>query len=111
MRIDDLTLTATIASQSGKAEESQRVSGDDSAGRPGGKPGTTGDRVQLSSLANHLANSLDEVSQARAVRVDRLAGLYRAGGYRFDSAQVSRALLAETLSESAGAGPSAKSQA
>jgi anti-sigma28 factor (negative regulator of flagellin synthesis) len=66
----------------------------DGAGKPAAGQGAgSGDRVQISSLAEALTTSQSQ----RAATVQRLAAAYRNGSYQVDSTSIARALLNESL--------------
>jgi hypothetical protein len=61
-----------------------------------------GDRVQLSGIAGRLSEVLRADSPNRLARLERLALDVAAGRYRAPSAEISRALVEESLSSGLG---------
>ena len=99
MKINDLNLTGTSASQTGRAQESQNLS------RAGtGKSSTSGgldrsnDRVEFSGTLSQLSRAVTTFESTRASRVQALAVAYQGGNYRPDSAATSKGMVDDALS-------------
>jgi len=104
MNIYDLNLTGTSATDTGRAQESQKPS------RPGtvksltsgvvdgsGASGSS-DRVEFSGTLSRLSRSLAAFESSRANRVQALAAQYQNGTYKPDSAATSKGMVAEAMS-------------
>ncbi len=106
MRVDDKYLAQSQAAQTGRtnaAQETQQIERSAEKNRAGKAwtPGT--DRVEISTLASGVAHVLEQASQERATKLQKLTADYAAGRYQVDSLEVSRAILAEI--RTVGAGP------
>ena len=95
LRIDDRSLAAGLA-QSRQLQQSHAVKryGELGASVPGA---ATGDRVDLSSLADRISAHFDNDEASSAARVDRLSALVRSGEYSVDSLAIAKGLVGETL--------------
>jgi anti-sigma28 factor (negative regulator of flagellin synthesis) len=97
MKIYDLQLTGASATETGRAQESQRT---ERAGGTGGRASGTsayGDRVELSSTLGRLSQAISADETDRASRVQALAAQYQAGKYQPDALGTARGLVAEAL--------------
>ena len=99
MRIYDTNLTGTSASETGRAQESQKLNragaGKTLAG--GGLDGST-DRVEFSGTLSRLSRSLATFESNRASRIQTLAAEYQKGNYKPDSLATSRGIISDALS-------------
>jgi len=95
MRVNDRNTLGPAASETGQAQELQRL---DRAGAS--RPGSSNagdDRVEFSSSLGTLALALSTDGATRASRVQQLASSYQAGRYRPDSEATSRGIVTEAL--------------
>jgi len=98
MRIYDRNSTGAPASESGRAQETQRIEREEGATSGATAADGVGDRVELSSTLARLSGALAAHGAHRASRVQALAAQYQAGKYRPDSAGTARGMVAEALS-------------
>ena len=104
MKIYDLNLTGTAATEKGRAQESQNLSraGTVKFPTPGVVDGSgvdgSNDRVEFSGTLSRLSRSLATFESARSNRVQALAVEYQSGNYKPDSAATSKGLVAEAIS-------------
>ncbi len=96
MRVDDRTLTASLASEAAAAQETQKSVGTVATGGAGGRCLHDQDRVVLSSLSGALHQAVLVDATRRAQRIEQLAQQYEAGRYVTDPVRLGRALVAES---------------
>jgi anti-sigma28 factor (negative regulator of flagellin synthesis) len=101
MRIYDVNLSGTSASESGRAQELQRA-GHEAGASLESAGGASSDQVSLSHALNSLANALSTDGGSRATKVQALAAQYRSGTYRVDSLATSRGIVSEALVQKGG---------
>jgi anti-sigma28 factor (negative regulator of flagellin synthesis) len=97
MRIQDRNLAGTAAAS---GTEVQQV-GRDQGGLGAQRGKLSEDRLSLSALVGKVSEHLESASAARAKRVEALAGQYKTGDLKIDSAQVSKSILKDALSSHA----------
>jgi hypothetical protein len=99
MKIYDTNLTGTSASETGRAQESQKLNrtGTSKPPSPGGVDGSN-DRVEFSGTLSRLSRVLTTFESSRASRIQSLAAQYQKGSYAPDSAATSRGIVADALS-------------
>jgi anti-sigma28 factor (negative regulator of flagellin synthesis) len=103
IRIDHQSLPGTGVSELSRAEEISR------SGKGGSKISTgasqqSGDQVQISSLSGGITETLSAIDARQSNKVQHLAALYASGRYKVDSAQISHAMVAQSVTA-----PAAKS--
>jgi len=95
MKVYDVNLTGPSASESGRAQETQKA---DREGNPRPATGTSSsDRVELSGTMARISRAVSSYSADRTNKVQMLAGQYRSGNYRPDSVKTSQGVVAEGL--------------
>src|SRR5258707_1322909 len=99
MKIYDTNLTGTSASETGRAQETQKLNRAVTGKTPtrGGVDGST-DRVEFSGTLSRLSRALATFESSRAGRVQALAADYQKGNYKPDSVATSKGLVSEALS-------------
>jgi Anti-sigma-28 factor, FlgM len=97
MRVDDRNLTSGPAVESGRAQDTQRISREDSL-RSGSKVDSSGgDQVELSSTLGSLSRAMSAYGTDRESRVASLTAQYRSGSYQANSLATSRGMVSEAL--------------
>ena len=96
MRIYDVSLTGSSASESSRAQDIQRTDAMNGSrtGRAG--PGTS-DRVEFSSTLGRLSQALSTDASGRASRVQALAAQYQSGSYRPDPMAITKGMIDDAL--------------
>ena len=99
MRIYDTNLTGTSASETGRAQESQKLNRAGTGKTPAGAglDGAT-DRVEFSGTLSRLSRALTTFESSRASRIQTLAAEYQKGNYKPDSLATSRGIVSDALS-------------
>jgi hypothetical protein len=101
MRVNDRNTTGVPASQTGRAQETQKPDrGGTTTSKVSGDSG--GDRVELSSTLGRLSHAISSFSTQRASRVQALTADYRAGRFQADSRATSRGVVSEALAAGRG---------
>lgn len=99
MKIYDLNLTGTSATETGRTQDSQKLSRAGTAESPAsGVVDRSSDRVEFSGTLSRLSRSLATFESSRANRVQALASQYQNGTYKPDSAATSKGMVAEAMS-------------
>ena len=99
MRIYDTNLTGTSASETGRAQESQKPSRAGTGKTPaGGGLDRSTDRVEFSGTLSRLSRALTTFESSRASRIQTLAAEYQKGNYKADSLATSRGIVSDALS-------------
>ena len=104
MKIYDLNLMGTPATETGRVPDSQKPSRAGTVQSPtsgvvsGSGISGSGDRVEFSGTLNRLSRSLATFESGRANRVQALAAQYQSGNYKPDSAATSKGMVAEAMS-------------
>ena len=98
MRIYDTNLTGTSASETGRAQESQKLNRAGTGKTPAGAglDGAT-DRVEFSGTLSRLSRALTTFESRRASRIQTLAAEYQKGNYKPDSLATSRCIVSDAL--------------
>jgi hypothetical protein len=101
MRVNDRNTTGAPPSQTGRAQETQKL---DRGGptTPAASGDSGGDRVELSSTLGRLSQALSSFSSQRASRVQALTADYQTGRLQADSAATSRGVVSEALAADRG---------
>lgn len=98
IRIQNDSLAGAGTSELGRADGISQSPG--SAGSPAGRSGGRGtDSVDISSLSQNVAAASSVQQAQQAGRVKQLTALYRSGQYNIGSAQVSRAMVSQSLGD------------
>jgi hypothetical protein len=98
MRIYDVNLTGPSATESGRAQETQRSDRAGGAKTGGAVANGNSDRVEFSSTLGRLSQALSADGSARASQVQSLAAQYESGNYRPNSAATSKGMVDDALS-------------
>ena len=109
MKIYDLNLTGTSATETGRAQESQKPSRAgtvkssasgvfNGSGASGSGISGSSDRVEFSGTLSRVSRSLAAFESSRANRVQALAAQYQNGTYKPDLAATSKGMVAEAMS-------------
>ena len=93
MKVYDVNLTGPSASESGRAQETQKADRDSNS-RPA-TANSSGDRVELSGTMARISRAVSSYSTDRASKVQALAQQYQSGNYRPDSVKTSQGMIAE----------------
>jgi anti-sigma28 factor (negative regulator of flagellin synthesis) len=101
MTIYDVNLAGTAASESGRAQESQRTQSGTGA-NTGAVSRSSGDRIDLSSTLNSISQALSADSSGRAAKIEALAAQYRSGAYQPNSLAIGRGMIQEALVQEGG---------
>ena len=97
MKIYDRNPIGTSASETGRAQETQKPGSAASGKSTTGIDGSN-DRVEFSGTLGQLSRALMTFESSRASRVQALATAFQSGTYRSDSAATSKGLVAEAMS-------------
>ena len=99
MKIYDTNLTGTSASETGRAQESQKLNRAGTGKTPAGAglDGAT-DRVEFSGTLSRLSRALTTFESSRASRIQKLAAEYQKGNYKPDSLATSKGIVSDALS-------------
>ena len=99
MKIYDTNLTGTSASETGRAQESQKLNRAGTGKTPAGAglDGAT-DRVEFSGTLSRLSRALTTFESSRASRIQTLSAEYQKGNYKPDSLATSRGIVSDALS-------------
>jgi flagellar biosynthesis anti-sigma factor FlgM len=97
MKINTEVSAGVSTQQTGRTEEVSRVQSQQGQKVSTGSAG--GDQVDLSSLAERVAEATAAAETDQANKVDRLAALYQSGQYRVDSSKVSAAIVQHALDQ------------
>ena len=95
MKVYDVNLTGPSASESGRAQETQKADRGSNS-RPS-TANSSSDRVELSETLARISRAVSSYSADRANKVQALAGQYQSGNYRPDSVKTSQGMVAEAL--------------
>jgi len=95
MRVYDVNLTGPSASESGRAQETQKA--DRGSSSQAATANSSSDRVELSGTMARIARAVSSYSAGRAAKVQALAQQYQSGNYRPDSVRTSQGMVAEAL--------------
>ncbi len=98
MKINDNHLHGTAASAQTGGIQPGQSGRSDAKSRNGGQ----GDRVDISSFAGQISQSLSAADSSRTAHVEAVAAAVRSGTYRVDSQALSRSIVDEALSPSGG---------
>ena len=102
MQIYDVNLMGGVpagsAAETGRAQESQKLSRGGTATSSTACASDSNDRVEFSGTLSVLARTLATFNSSRADRVQSLAGQYQSGNYIPDSAATSSSMVTELLS-------------
>jgi anti-sigma28 factor (negative regulator of flagellin synthesis) len=99
MKVYDVNLTGTSATESGRTQGTQRADRGDTT--QASKEGSGGDRVELSGTSSRIAHAISSYSADRAGKVQALAQQYQSGTYQPDSVKTSQGIIAEALGSGA----------
>ena len=97
MRVYDTNPAATSAAESGRSQETAKISKDHASPSAGTRSPGSEDRVELSSMLGRLSQALSDMGSQRSARVHALAGQYQSGQYRPDSMAIAHGLISEAL--------------
>jgi len=97
MRVDNRNLTGAAPAQSGRAQQTKKSNRNQAVRTGTAATNETGDRGELSSIAETLARAMSAFGSERANRVQALAAQYRSGSYHADSAATARGTVSEAL--------------
>jgi hypothetical protein len=98
MRIDDRKLTGPTPAGTGRAQETEKSNRNQGIQTGTNAAGTTGDRVELSSILETLSRAMSAFGTERANRVPALAAQYQSGSYYYaDSAATADSMVSEAL--------------
>jgi anti-sigma28 factor (negative regulator of flagellin synthesis) len=100
IRIDSDKLAGAAAPQTSQTEQI-RSNGNKSAMASRARS-TGGDSVEISSMAEGIADASATQNIQNAERVQRLSAIYAAGRYQVDSLQLSRAMVSNAITSSGG---------
>jgi anti-sigma28 factor (negative regulator of flagellin synthesis) len=93
MKVYDVNLTGPSASESGRAQETQKA--DRESNSRTAAANSSGDRVELSGTMARISRAVSSYSADRSNKVQALAQQYRGGNYRPDSVKTSQGMIAE----------------
>jgi anti-sigma28 factor (negative regulator of flagellin synthesis) len=96
MKVYDVNLTGPSASESGRAQETQKAdrgSSSSAAASP-----TSSDRVELSGTLARIARAVSSYSADRSDKVAALTEQFQSGNFHPDSVQTSQGMIADALS-------------
>jgi hypothetical protein len=96
MRIDDQNLTS-VPAESGRTQETQRVSREGGLQPGSGTAGGGGDQVELSNTLGSLSRAMTAYGCGRQGQVAALAAQYQGGKYQPNSLATSRGMISEAL--------------
>jgi hypothetical protein len=96
MKVVDRNLNSGSAVESGRAQETQRVSSSTGSAATT-QPGSGGDRVEFSNALGSLARAMSTFSANAVSKVQSLAAQYQSGAYQANSAATSGAMIAQAL--------------
>ena len=95
MKVVDRNLNSGSAVESGRTQETQRVTS--STGSAATAQPSNGDRVEFSNTLGSLARAMSTFSANGASKVQALAAQYQSGAYQANSGATSRAMVAQAL--------------
>jgi anti-sigma28 factor (negative regulator of flagellin synthesis) len=95
MKVDHMSISTSITTAAGKAAE-PGAAGETARAREGARSVGSSDSVQFSHVADQLLRQTETPRQVD--RIARLTQEYRSGRYAIDTRQVSRAVVAESIS-------------
>jgi anti-sigma28 factor (negative regulator of flagellin synthesis) len=93
MKVYDVNLTGPSASESGRAQETQKA--DRESNSRTAAANSSGDRVELSGTMARISRAVSSYRADRASKVQALAQQYQSGNYRPDSVKTSQGMIAE----------------
>jgi hypothetical protein len=96
MKVYDVNLTGTSASETGRAQETQKA--DRAANSRTAGANSSSDRVELSATLARVARAVSSYSADRANQVQALTQQYHSGNFRPSSVKTSQGMVAEALS-------------
>lgn len=95
MKVYDVNLTGASASETGRAQETQKA--DRGSGSQTVAASSSSDRVELSGTLARVARAVSSYSADRAKQVTALTQQYQSGNFRPSSAKTSQGMIAEAL--------------
>ncbi len=95
MKVYDVNLTGPSASESGRAQETQKA--DRGSNSQASTANSSSDRVELSGTLARVSHAVSSYSTDRASKVQALAQQYQSGNYRPNSVRTSQGMIAEAL--------------
>ena len=95
MKVYDVNLTGPSASESGRAQETQKA--DRESNSRTAAANSSGDRVELSGTLARISRAVSSYSTDRAGKMRALAQQYQSGNYRPDSVKTSQGMMTEAL--------------
>ena len=98
MKVYDNNFSGTSATQTGRAQETQKLDRTSQNSRTGSAKSGSEDRVEFSSALGRLSQAMAAHSSSRASKVQSLAARYQSGNYRPNSLATSKGMVAEALS-------------
>ena len=96
MKVYDVNLTGTSASETGRAQETQRA--ERASNSQTAPANASSDRVELSGTLARVARAVSSYSTDRANQVNALTQQYQSGSFRPSSVKTSQGMVAEALS-------------
>jgi anti-sigma28 factor (negative regulator of flagellin synthesis) len=98
MKVYDVNLTGPSASESGRAQETQKA---DRGSNSQAATNSSSDRVELSGTMARISRAISSYGADRAGKVQALARQYQSGNYQPDSVKTSQGMVAEALGSGA----------
>jgi flagellar biosynthesis anti-sigma factor FlgM len=95
MKVYDVNLTGPSASESGRAQETQKADRGSNSQAAGAN--SSSDRVELSGTLARISRAVSSYSTGRASKVQALTQQYQSGNYRPDSVKTSQGMMTEAL--------------
>jgi anti-sigma28 factor (negative regulator of flagellin synthesis) len=102
MKVYDRNLTGAAAAGSTRTQDRQNAESSSSGGAQSSGLSGGGDQVELSGTLGRLSQALSAQGTQSASAVAELAAAYRSGNYQPNATGVSRGLVSEALSATAG---------
>jgi anti-sigma28 factor (negative regulator of flagellin synthesis) len=100
IRLDNDQLAGAAAQQTGHTDQI-RSTGNRSSLTSRSR-GASGDSVEISSMAEGIADASAAQSTSSAQRVRQLTAIYASGRYQVDSRQLSQAMVSNAITSSSG---------
>jgi hypothetical protein len=98
MKIYDQNLTGPSAAETGRTQETQKLTRTGTGKSPSREIDGSKDSVEFSGTLSRLSRTLTTFETTQASRVQALAVQYQSGNYRPDSAATSKGLVSEAMS-------------
>jgi flagellar biosynthesis anti-sigma factor FlgM len=95
MKVYDVNLTGPSASESGRAQETQKTDRGNTSRTSTGN--SSGDRVELSGTLARISRAVSSYSADRTEKVQALTQQYQAGTFQPDSVRTSQGMIADAL--------------